>query len=551
MSKIKKKKISSIRRLESQANVGDVRALYQLASNYQEGKFVDEDAGLSKEYLSKALDYFQDQDLKVSEIKLFDFRVFKEIKVDFCTGGEQGSNLTVIVGGNGSGKTTILEAIAKNFSWLINRMLGKEGGKQIDVFDIHNDESVEYSSIVAKLSVLKNLNYNIVLSKSKEGSNTSRRNSIEDISQLAALYRSANDRCESFNLPIMAYYSVTRAVEVNKKDISEIENNVSKDVHDKFSGYSQALNGSSDFKLFFRWFKYLEDVKNSAESTSSNSVELIKLNEQIVWLNNLQEDAGQSTKNSKLIQSKLHEIEVKINELKLEEIESPLNSNELIQHVTNAIYSFMPGFDNLRIKRVPVLDLLVDKNGLTLSILQLSQGEKSLIALISDIARRLVLLNPFLDNPLEGSGVVLIDEIDLHLHPEWQQAVLPGLVRTFPNTQFIVTTHSPQVLSTVTRESIRILGKNVEGKEIASIPKSYSYGMPSNDVMEAIMNVNPQPPVPESKLLDELSSLVDQGEYESSDAQELLLSLMKSLSKDHPQILKIIRSIRRQKVLNR
>lgn len=552
MSKVDNKKRSAIRVLESQARKGDVKALYQLAMNYSEGKFVDKNIELSSEYLSKSLAIFKDQNLNVSEIKIFDFRVFKEIKIDFCTATDQRfSNLTVIVGGNGAGKTTILEAIAKSLSWLTNRVLGKEGGRSLELTDIHNDESVEYSSIVTKLSVLKNLDYEIVLSKAKEGSNTSRRNSIEDVHKLALLYREINSSYEDFNLPVMAYYSVTRAVEVNKKDMSEIESNSNIEMFEKFSGYNLALNGSSDFRLFFRWFKFLEDIRNSPESVNDDSDELMKLNEQIAWLENLHKDSSGSVENSDFILSKLNEIENKINSLKISKKKYPLDSNKIIQHVTNAIYKFMPGFENLRIKRIPFLDLVVEKNGLELSVLQLSQGERSLIALISDIARRLVLLNPSLDNPLDGKGVVLIDEIDLHLHPEWQQAVLPNLLYTFPNIQFIVTTHSPQVLSTVAKESIRKLGNNVEGKNVASIPKSYSYGMPSNDVMEAVMHVNPQPPIPERQLLNEITSLVDQGNFESSYVQEKLPILKHALSDKHPQILKIERSIRRQKVLNR
>lgn len=86
--------------------------------------------------------------------------------------------------------------------------------------------------------------------------------------------------------------------------------------------------------------------------------------------------------------------------------------------------------------------MTVIKNGSEISIFNLSQGEKTLIALVSDIARRLVILNPSLENPLNGYGIVLIDEIDLHLHPKWQQTIVQKLENTFPNIQFILSTHS-------------------------------------------------------------------------------------------------------------
>ena len=179
---------------------------------------------------------------------------------------------------------------------------------------------------------------------------------------------------------------------------------------------------------------------------------------------------------------------------------------------------------------------------------QLSDGLRNMVVMISDIAFRCYKLNPHLGNKaaLETEGVVLIDEVDMFLHPSWQQRVISSLRHAFPKIQFIVTTHSPQVLSTVPKECIRVLGTNAEGKNIAATPLAASYGEPSNDVLQAIMHVDPQPPVPEKRLLDELTSLVDQGEYQSSRAKKLLAELRQKLNDQHPQILKIERSIRRQ-----
>ena len=72
------------------------------------------------------------------------------------------------------------------------------------------------------------------------------------------------------------------------------------------------------------------------------------------------------------------------------------------------------------------------------SIDQLSDGERSFLALICDLGRRLALANPDdLEDPLHGAGVVLIDELELHLHPTWQREVIEKLRTTFPNIQFI------------------------------------------------------------------------------------------------------------------
>ena len=116
-----------------------------------------------------------------------------------------------------------------------------------------------------------------------------------------------------------------------------------------------------------------------------------------------------------------------------------------VSAISHALTTFLGGFENLRVQEEP-LRLLVDKDGDTLDLSQLSDGERSFLAMICDLGRRLALANPLLDNPLQGAGVVLIDELELHLHPKWQREVREKLLNTFPNIQFIATTHSPFVI---------------------------------------------------------------------------------------------------------
>ena len=121
---------------------------------------------------------------------------------------------------------------------------------------------------------------------------------------------------------------------------------------------------------------------------------------------------------------------------------------------------FLDGFSNLRITENPVR-LLVDKNGKTLEVFQLSDGERAFLALCTDLARRLTLANPGLENPLDGAGVVLIDELELHLHPRWQRNVVEKLRTTFPHIQFIGTTHSPFVIQTLQGNELLLLDDDV------------------------------------------------------------------------------------------
>lgn len=119
-----------------------------------------------------------------------------------------------------------------------------------------------------------------------------------------------------------------------------------------------------------------------------------------------------------------------------------------LECVRKAIRVMLPGFGDLRVKRNPDR-LMITKNGIEYNIRQLSGGEKCLLALVGDLAYRIAVANPNLSNPFESTGIVLIDEIELHLCPAWQQRILSDLRKTFPNIQFIITTHSPQVLSEI------------------------------------------------------------------------------------------------------
>ena len=156
--------------------------------------------------------------------------------------------------------------------------------------------------------------------------------------------------------------------------------------------------------------------------------------------------------------------------------------------ISRALTTFLGGFRNLRVQEEP-LRLLVDKDGVTLDLSQLSDGERSFLAMICDLGRRLALANPMLDKPLHGAGVVLIDELELHLHPKWQREVSEKLHGTFPNIQFIATTHSPFVIQALrpgelinldpdefveyADKSIEDIAENVMGVDLPQKSKRY------------------------------------------------------------------------------
>ena len=121
---------------------------------------------------------------------------------------------------------------------------------------------------------------------------------------------------------------------------------------------------------------------------------------------------------------------------------------------------------------------------------QLSDGYRSTLSLIADIAYRMALLNPSLGKDvLKTPGIVLIDEVDLHLHPIWQARILGDLRSIFPNIQFVVTTHVPAVISSVRSQQVRIIADG----EKALTPAIEIYGSDAGRVLTSIMNAPERP----------------------------------------------------------
>lgn len=162
----------------------------------------------------------------------------------------------------------------------------------------------------------------------------------------------------------------------------------------------------------------------------------------------------------------------------------------------------------------------------TLCFSQLSDGIQNVLNLIADISHRAVRLNPCADEHLIQNirGLVMIDEIDMYLHPQWQQKIVSILKRIFPKVQFVITTHSPQVLSTLKKDQIRILGTDAEGRYIAESPGSSPYSRPSNEALANIFSVNPTPKVEESDDIVKVQQLYRTGQFE--EAEELRRKLL-------------------------
>jgi len=177
-----------------------------------------------------------------------------------------------------------------------------------------------------------------------------------------------------------------------------------------------------------------------------------------------------------------------------------------------AVSRFLPGYSNLRVGDGETPRLLIDRGGVELPVRQLSDGERGSLALVLDLTRRLAQANPALDDPAaQGPGVVLIDEIDLHLHPKWQREIVRNLPDAFPKLQFIATTHSPQVIGEVQQDRIQVMGRG------PVFSPTHSFGVDSSRVLEEIMDASPRSPEVQT-LLDDLSRRVAEKNLEAASA---------------------------------
>lgn len=166
-----------------------------------------------------------------------------------------------------------------------------------------------------------------------------------------------------------------------------------------------------------------------------------------------------------------------------------------------------------------------------LELEQLSDGYRNLLAIVLDFSRRLAQANPNWDNPLEAPGVLLIDEIELHLHPKWQQTVIPKLCKVFPNTQLLVATHSPQVLTTVQDSNIFVL----KNQKLFS-PGVRTYGSESNRVLEEVFQTCSRPPDNENaKQIMKLFQLISSGDL--SEASRLREALVQAMDPSEPALV--------------
>ena len=197
----------------------------------------------------------------------------------------------------------------------------------------------------------------------------------------------------------------------------------------------------------------------------------------------------------------------------------------------DAVARFLPGYAHLRVSSGERPMLMIDRGNTTLAVRQLSDGERGTLALVLDLTRRLAQANPEMADPAaESEAVVLIDEIDLHLHPKWQRQIVQNLTAAFPRCQFIATTHSPQVIGEVEHDRIQIIANG----QVYS--PTHSFGVDSSRVLEEIMDADPRAEEVNA-LLTRISQEVGAQRYEN--AHSLLVQLVGKLGENDPEVTRI------------
>lgn len=461
--------------------------------------------------------------MEVKQLKIENLGRFPSVAVDFAPTPTLQSNVTVLIGNNGAGKTSILKSLATTLSWFVARVRSEKGsGNPIPEDVILNGTASAATNIVLNDASEQ---YQWTLAKTRTGRKGGHTSQLNDASRLADIYRSALSTRDTSSLPLIAFYSVERVVIDIPLKIKERHSFFQLD------GYDNSLNQGVDFRRFFEWFREREDWENEIGVETAIVSHINKAPKKLI-------EALDFIKNSKNQIENLKEFDFEgatsiLNKLSTAlEVAESINYNSKdpqLNAVRKAIENFMPEFSNIKIRRKPRLHMSIDKDGQTLNVSQLSQGEKSLMALVGDIARRLAMMNPDLKEPLHGNGVVMIDEVDMHLHPKWARGIIERLTTTFPNCQFILSTHSPLVIS----DCRNVLVYTLDNGQLTEVPSQY--GQDANTVLLEVMDTHIRNATV-TKSLGDLLDLIQ--ERKLVEAKDLLAKLEEQLPQQNLELAK-------------
>lgn len=425
--------------------------------------------------------------MNLETLKVTNFRRFEHLEVSFHP------ELTVLAARNGQGKTSILDAAAIALGTFVGAFdLGT--AKHIAQADAryqrlpgHSDSEQVFP--VRLEATLKSMDKPVI----RELLGAKGRTTIKHASALTGLGKKLMKQVqalESVPLPLLAYYGSGRLWNAHKNMSRKSVLSESRTL-----GYEDCFSSASSFTQVQQWM-----TKATFAALQQQSMEVYqghKIADQIKGIQNTVDTVLSSDGWSGFHYSVQHE-------------ELAMTHEELG----------------------------------VLPVSMLSDGVRAMVSLVADMAWRCTKLNPQMgaDASKKTAGIAFIDEVDMHLHPKWQQTVIGSLRSAFPNVQFIVTTHSPQVLSTVKSESIRLVRSELDretGKFIsqAVIPTMQSRGVASNDVMAELQGTDAVPNVEEAKWLHEYKKLITSNQLtpeQNNRKQTLMNDIIIHFGEDHP-----------------
>lgn len=327
--------------------------------------------------------------MRIADLEITNFRSFKSLSLI------PGKRLTLLLGENGAGKTNILDGIAVGLG-AVATLLPEVKGISFKKDDLRQVKNEKAPFTRVKLTTEDGIVWDRTERKNKLPRRLLKNTRAVGLSNLKSYLEDLYEQLEmdqnEIDLPLFAYYGVSRAV----MDVPLSRKGFPKNYH-RYQALQGALEADIRFRAAFKWFYAKEQEELRLQRDKKN-------------------------------------FEVYLPEL---------------QVVRMAIEQTFPGISNPQIETNP-LRLVVEENGENLNITQLSDGYKTMLALIIDLASRMALANPHLgEGALKSKAMVMIDEIDLHLHPEWQRRVVSDLLRVFPNAQFFLTTHSPYIVESI------------------------------------------------------------------------------------------------------
>jgi predicted ATP-binding protein involved in virulence len=436
--------------------------------------------------------------MKIKKLKLKNYRGFERFEIKIPRG------FAVILGDNASGKTAILEALCICLGTIL---VGFDGINSIGIKK--DDVRQEYHPLGSSVDIQPRYPVNVVCemfvdnqsfsfsrSINKPGGSTTRSDANEIISYFNDIDKAVKQGAEKIILPLISYYSTGRLWLHSSKRKKIIQNKNERKVKEKTSsyrfnrlnGYVDCLSAKANEKLMLKWFETMEYVMFQKKK---NIPELDTVKSAI----------------AKFFARSL-EYDVDIQKIKIE-----------FDAILNQLVLEYPDIDG-EIVRLPF--------GL------LSDGYKTMLSMVTDIAYRMATLNPQLfENALtETPGVVLIDEIDMHLHPKWQRHVVEDLRNIFPKIQFIMTTHSEHVITNVDQKNIIKLGSN---GEILDVP--YTKGRDLNSLTMEVMDL----PVREQKAQALIYSFYRMiGDKKIDEAKKLLQQMIDQFGENDSEVIQAL-----------